>query len=194
MQIRDAEDGGRLDKRIPEGDRVAEGQEEGKEGQEPGRRRVDVEGAGGPGEVLGGADRAEPAEARGRAQRLGGRVLPLPDALHGRSAVAARHERGQMRLHDPNGECIYRVLYVLRLDGCSLTYRLGKNSSGRARPLQPSSSSLSFCFFLQCSGSLSAHAGPLPFECVLPVWCAVTGGGLLRIQWRCELFPGTEGG
>jgi hypothetical protein len=135
-QIRDAEDGGRLDKRLPQGHRVAEGQEEGEEEQEPGRRRVDVEGAGRPGQVLGGPDRAESPAPRQRAQLLGSRVLPLLNAIYGRSAAATRHERSQMCLHDSNGKCFCPGRFIsININGSSGNRTMGikKNLEKRSR-------------------------------------------------------------
>lgn len=90
VQIRDVEDRGRIDQRIPQGDRVVEEQEEEQEGQEPaGRYRVDLEGTGGPRQVLHRPHRAEPAQAGRGSERFSRGVLPVPDEVHGGPTIAA---------------------------------------------------------------------------------------------------------
>jgi len=104
-QVRDAEDSGRIDQRVPQGDRVVEEQEEEQEGQGPaGRYRVDVEGTGGPRQVFGRSHRAEPVETGRGIERSSCGVLLVLDEVHGGPVVAARYQRSQVRLHRAYGK------------------------------------------------------------------------------------------
>lgn len=109
-QIRNVEDRGRIDQRVPQGDRVVEEQEEEQEGQRPARWcRVDLEGTGGPRQILHRPHRAESAQTGRRSEPFSRGVLPVPDAVHGGPAIAARDQRGQVRLHHPHGKITLRT-------------------------------------------------------------------------------------
>jgi len=89
-QIRDVEARGRIDQWVSQSDRVIEEQEEKQEGQRStGRHRVDLEGTGGPCQVLHRPHRAESAQAGRRSECFSRGVLPVSDEVHGGPTIAA---------------------------------------------------------------------------------------------------------